>query len=65
MSKRLYVSLYGQSELFINTNNMDNHATNLMLKTIFTFKFSGSDDDDVVIAAFKTFDEDGKIDSER
>jgi hypothetical protein len=51
--------------VFINTNNTDNHATNLMLKKIFTFKFSGSDDDDVVIAAFKSFDDDGKIDSER
>lgn len=29
------------------------------------FLFSGSDDDDVVIAAFKSFDDDGKIDSER
>lgn len=44
---------------------MDNHATNLMLKKIFTFKFSGSDDDDVVIAAFKSFDDEGKIDSEK
>jgi len=57
--------LCGQGEIFINTNNMDNYATNLTLKTIFTFKFSGSDDDDVVIAAFKSFDEEGKIDSER
>jgi hypothetical protein len=45
-------------------NYMNNHATYLMLK-IFFFKFSGSDDDDVVIAAFKSFDEEGKIDGER
>lgn len=55
----------GQSELFSNMNYMDNHATYLTLKTIFFFKFSGSDDDDVVIAAFKSFDDEGKIDSER
>jgi len=36
------------------------------LLTLFAGRMSGgSDDDDVVIAAFKTFDEDGKIESER
>lgn len=35
------------------------------LKITLLFEFSGSDDDDVVIAAFKSFDEEGKIDSER
>jgi len=36
------------------------------LLTLFAGRMSGgSDDDDVVIAAFKSFDEDGKIDSER
>ncbi|KAF0314793.1 calmodulin [Colletotrichum asianum] len=36
------------------------------LLTLFAGRMSGgSDDDDVVIAAFKTFEEDGKIDSEK
>jgi hypothetical protein len=35
------------------------------MKTILFLQFSGSDDDDVVIAAFKSFDDEGKIDSEK
>lgn len=41
------------------------HGENIIMNTTFFLKFSGSDDDDVVIAAFKSFDDDGKIDSEK
>jgi hypothetical protein len=45
------------------TNLVNNKS--LIMNIIFSLTFSGSDDDDVVIAAFKSFDEDGKIDSEK
>ncbi|KOB70661.1 Myosin light chain 2 [Operophtera brumata] len=58
--------LVAEKELDEMVNEASGPINFTQLLTLFAKRMSGgSDDDDVVIAAFKTFDDEGKIDSER
>lgn len=58
--------LVAEKELDEMVNEASGPINFTQLLTLFAKRMSGgSDEDDVVIAAFKTFDEEGKIDSER
>ena len=58
--------LASEKELDEMLNEASGPINFTQLLTLFANRMSGgSDEDDVVIKAFKTFDEDGKIDSEK